>query len=131
MPARSATTAPTALKKPGAGRRLWDSIAKEYDLRPDELRILEDACFEADLVEVLAKEQREQPVMITGSMGQKVLNPLIAEVRQHRATLSVLLAKLKLPDAEEPDEGAVAPAADDRSSKARAAANARWSRRGA
>lgn len=130
MPARLPTTAPTHLQKTGAGRRLWNSIAKDYDLRPDELRILEDACFEADLIEDLAKAQRAQPVMITGSMGQLVLNPLIAEVRQHRATLSALLTKLKLPD-DEPEEGTGAPAADDRSSKARAAANARWSRRGA
>lgn len=121
-------TAPPHLDR--AGKKLWREIAKDYDLRPDEYRILEDACREADLVEVLADAQREQPVMITGSMGQLVLNPLISEVRQHRSTLSTLLGKLKLPD--DPDAaGQDIPAGDDRATQARAAANARWSRRGA
>lgn len=127
----AARTAPTHLQKAGAGRKLWNSIAKDYDLRPDEYRVLEDACFEADLIEDLAAAQREQPVMITGSMGQQVLNPLIAEIRQHRSTLSTLLVKLKLPDDPDASTGEGQPVGDDRSTKARAAANARWSRRGA
>lgn len=121
-------TAPAHLDR--AGKKLWREIAKDYDLRPDEYRILEDACREADLIEILADAQREQPVMISGSMGQSVLNPLIAEVRQHRTTLSTLLVKLKLPD-EPTAVGQPAPAGDDRATQARAAANARWSRRGA
>jgi hypothetical protein len=118
-----------------AGRRLWHDIADEYLLRPDEYRILEDAAREADLVELLADAQREQPLMITGSMGQQVLNPIIAEVRQHRAALSQLLTKLKLPDDPSGSAGEGAdtgqPAGDERATKARAAANARWQRRGA
>jgi hypothetical protein len=128
----AATTRPAPDHMGAAGTKLWTEIASFYDLRPDEYRLLEDACREADLIEVLADEQREQPVMITGSTGQQVLNPLIAEVRQHRGTLSTLLTKLKLPD--DPETGATgqpASAGDDRASQARAAANARWSRRGA
>lgn len=125
----AARTTPPTLDK--AGKKLWREISKDYDLRPDEYRILEDACREADLIEVLADEQAAQPVMITGSMGQRVLNPLIAEVRQHRATLSTLLGKLKLPDDPEAGDAGGDTAGDDRATKARAAANARWSRRGA
>jgi hypothetical protein len=61
---------------------------------------------------------------VRGSQGQDVINPLISELRQHRSTLAALLRQLKLPDDS-------ASAAEARSTSARAAANARWSRRGA
>ena len=47
---------PTAPTKLGVkGRKLWTSIAGKYVLRADELRTLEDACREADLVEKMEK----------------------------------------------------------------------------
>lgn len=103
------------------GKSLWE-IATTYELRPDELRVLEDACREADLIERLEIELRNAPLMVSGSMGQQVSSPLVSELRQHRATLNTLLKALKLPD-----DGAKA-GAEDVSSKARAAAHARWSR---
>lgn len=125
--------APRALD--AAGKRLWQEVAGEYELRPDEYRVLEDACREADLIDEMAKAQRGEPLLIEGSQGQMVLNPLVSELRQHRATLAGLLAKLKLPDmpasGEGEGDGGSAPAANDRAAKARDAANARWSRRGA
>lgn len=126
----AARPAPKSLE--AAGKKLWREIAKDYDLRPDEYRVLEDAAQEADLVDVMAAAMRDEPLMIEGSQGQMVLNPLVSELRQHRTTLSNLLAKLKLPD----DSGEAGasdgePVVDDRATKARAAANARWSRRGA
>ncbi|GAA1138460.1 hypothetical protein [Nocardioides aquiterrae] len=134
MAARTATR-PVPRTLEAAGKKLWREIAGEYELRPDEYRVLEDACREADLIELLAKAQRDEPLLIEGSQGQMVLNPLVSELRQHRATLSGLLAKLKLPDLPDEGEGSggggqPAPA-NDRSAKARDAANARWSRRGA
>lgn len=102
------------------GQELWDQVAPCYRLRPDELRVLEDACREADLVERLEVELRGAPLMVKGSMGQMVASPLVSELRQHRATLNTLLKSLKLPD-----EAANASAV---SSSARAAARARWSR---
>lgn len=138
MAATTKHPAPRTLRT--SGKKLWQDVTKEYDLRPDEYRILEDACRQADLVDELAKAQDSEDLMIQGSMGQMILHPLIAEVRQHRTTLSNLLAKLKLPDlmldeggSGDGDSGESAPAAagNDRAAKARAAANARWSRRGA
>lgn len=137
MAARTKTrAAPRTLE--AAGKKLWQEIAGEYELRPDEYRILEDACREADLVDVMAKAQRAEPLLIEGSQGQMVLNPLVSELRQHRATVSTLLAKLKLPDLPESDAGGGSGDGDpaptlgnDRAAKARTAANARWSRRGA
>ncbi|WP_067891236.1 hypothetical protein [Nocardia vaccinii] len=114
-------TAPRNLS--AAGRKLWTKITTDYDLRADELRVLEDACRESDLIDTLEAESRGAQLVVQGSTGQPVINPLISELRQHRSTLASLFRQLKLPD-----EGANPEA---RSASARAAANARWSRRGA
>jgi len=135
MAARTARrAAPRSLD--AAGKKLWQDITAEYELRPDEYRVLEDACKQADLVDFISDAQRKEPLLIEGSQGQMVLNPLVSELRQHRTTLSNLLTKLKLPDLSSGGEDtgggdAPKPAANDRATKARDAANARWSRRGA
>jgi len=113
--------APTGIS--AAGEALWRAIEDTYELRADELRVLEDACREADLIDTLNIEASVADLVVRGSQGQPVINPLISELRQHRSTLAALLRQLKLPE-----EGDTAEA---RSTSARAAANARWSRRGA
>lgn len=125
--ASSGPKAPAGLKV--AGRALWDGITSKYGLRADELRILEDAAFEADLISVLRTGMAGADLIVRGSQGQEVINPLISELRQHRSTLASLLRQLKLPE-ESAGEGAGSEAGE-RSSSARAAANTRWSRRGA
>lgn len=110
---------------PGLGdsaQSLWADVTSQYDLRVDELQVLEQACREADLIAKLEQAQATEPMLTTGSMGQKVISPYISELRQHRAIFSQLLRQLKLPD----ENGA-----SERSSAARAAANARWGNRGA
>ncbi|WP_040520520.1 hypothetical protein [Gordonia malaquae] len=115
---------PTAPTKLGPkGRKLWNSIAGKYVLRADEMRTLEDACREADLIEKMEKEHLTAALIVKGSQGQPVINPLVSELRQHRATLGALLKSLKLPDEVE------AAAAEGRSTAARNAANARWGKR--
>lgn len=118
------TTAPKGLKP--AGKSLWSSVTGAYELRADERRILEDACREADLIDALDKALDAADLMSVGSQGQPVINPLVPEIRQHRSTLKALMQALKLPE-----DGDVEREAGERSSKAREAANARWSRRGA
>lgn len=106
----------------GEGARLWNDISSKWELRPDELRILADACAEAELIDDLARAMVDQPKLVRGSQGQEVINPLISEQRQHRATLASLLKQLRLPD-ENGDEKSNA----DRSSAAgRALVAARW-----
>lgn len=107
-----------------AGAALWRAVSGGYALRPDEYRVLSDACREVDLIDRIQLELDSSDLMVTGSQGQPVVNPLAAELRQHRAALAALLRQLKLPDDD-------APAVDNRSTHARAAAIARWSRRGA
>lgn len=114
-------TKPAGLDK--AGAKLWREIITSgtYELRPDEIRILEDACREADLIDAMAAAMKYADFMVTGSQGQDVINPLIPELRQHRSTFAALMGKLKLPDEE--------PAGQDtgtRSTAARNAAQSRW-----
>lgn len=107
------------------GRRLWSEIVDRYDLRPDEIRVLADACREADIVERLELELRDAPLMVKGSQGQLVASPLVSEVRQHRTVVAALLKALHLPDTD--SQGAQKAQKD--SEAARAAARARWDRK--
>src|SRR4051794_31768305 len=108
-----------------AGRALWRSIAGPYELRADELRTLEDAAREADLIERLEEAQRDAPLTVKGSQGQQVASPFVSELRQHRAVLARLLAALHLPE-EDSGAGLTTTAV---SAAARRAARARWSNR--
>lgn len=105
-----------------AGQALWSSIVPVFELRPDELRVLADACRQADLVERLEEALAEAPLTVKGSMGQEVASPYLSEVRQHRTVLANLLKGLKLPDS---PAGAARKRAQV-SDAARAAARARW-----
>lgn len=115
---------PKGLSKAGAA--LWGDVTKVYELRPDEVRVLEDACRERDLIARLEEQLAQAELLVKGSMGQVVINPLVSELRQHRTTFAALIRQLKLPDEGEGSEqgGAL-------SAKNRAAAQARWARRGA
>lgn len=119
---------PTGLRR--GGKAIWESVReKGYVLRPDEARILEDACREADLADqldaALRKDLRAGLFKVTGSMGQPVINPMIAEVRQHRMAAASLLARLKLPDVDSGSEGGAA-TPDGRGEQQRNAAQSRW-----
>jgi hypothetical protein len=104
------------------GTALWDDITAVYDLRPDELRVLEAACFEVDLIDRLQREVGTADLVVHGSQGQPVANPLVTELRQHRSALRALLKQLDLPDE--------STGTTSRSAQARDAANARWKRTG-
>lgn len=113
--------APSGLSKRSAAR--WREITERWVLRPDELRVLEDACREMDIIDALEEALETMPLLIEGSMGQKVINPAVQEVRQHRAILTSLWKTLKLPDEDGEREQA---AAESRSAAARHAAKSRW-----
>lgn len=123
--------AKTPTKLSAKARAIWTGITRDYELRADELRVLEDACREVDLIERLELELRDSKLVVEGSMGQPVASPLVQEIRQHRATLARLFAALKLPADEGGSgagEGSPGPGGGDASRSARAAAQARWSR---
>jgi hypothetical protein len=83
-----------------SGQRLWHSMAPPaYELRPDEVRGLLDASRICDRLDQLEDALAQQPLMTQGSRpGQAVVNPLVGEIRAHRATLQVLLKALRIPD---------------------------------
>lgn len=110
------------------GKRLWQAITGKYELRPDELRTLEDSCRECDLIDQMEAEQKGQPKTAKGSMGQTVAAPLISEMRQHRATLTVMLRSLKLPEVDAAALAAEVERKAGESDRKRAAAQARWTR---
>jgi len=98
------------------GRKLWRETTGAYELRADELDTLEDICREADLIDRLEEALAGSDLIVQGSQGQDVANPIISEIRQHRATKKSLWASMKLPDE-------VAPAA---ANQQRSAAQSRW-----
>ena len=107
-----------------AGKALWSEVTSKYELRADELAILQRACRTADLLDVMEAAWAADPrMMVKGSQGQEVINPVLAEMRQYGAALNTLLKSLRLPDEND--------TAEARSTQARDAANSRWSRRGA
>lgn len=113
------------------GRRLWRDVVDVYELRPDELLVLEKACRTADDSARLDAALKDAPLMVTGSTGQQRHNPLMHEARQTRALLAALLRQLALPD--EPAMAGGASASEQTkgvspsSQRAMNAARARWS----
>ncbi len=113
---------PAGLK--ARGRALWVSIDSAFELRPDELVVLESASKTADLVAEIEAALVGEPLTVPGSMGQMREHPLLSELRQQRAGLARLLAQLKLPD----DPGVVGGRTLAATLQARRAARARWDR---
>jgi hypothetical protein len=105
-------------------KRLWDGVSTAYELRVDELVILEEACHEVDLLDRIDARLRLGTLTMRGAFGAVVAHPLLAEVRQHRGVLARLLGQLKLPEAVGKPEWTA-------SDKARRAAAARWGNGGA
>ncbi|KOG58427.1 hypothetical protein ADK77_44145 [Streptomyces antibioticus] len=110
---------PAGLGEAGAG--LWRQVVGEFDLAPDELALLLEACRTVDELEAMQSALAEGPLLVKGSTGQLRPSGLLAEVRAHRLALVKLLEQLALPD--EGEEAGKSPA-QLRASKA---AEVRWS----
>jgi len=114
------TKAPETLTADGV--RVWEMVTAKYDLRPDELLTLEDACAATDMIAALSKSWDDdgRPLTTKGSMGQQVIHPLIGEIRTQRAARNALWRQLKLPD-DPGDEGS------GETNQHRSAAQSKWS----
>ena len=114
------------------GKRLWRSIVADADdqglvLNAVELAQLGAACKLSDRIAVLeAALAEEQQLRSTGSTGQPVLNPLLAEIRMHTQLMTQTLGRLKLDVPEEKSR-----MAGGNGNRFRAAAMARWGMGGA
>lgn len=92
---------PAGLK--AAGKRLWHSVADDYQLETHEARLLLEAARTADLLDRLEAEVRSSSVMVDSPQGLK-MHPAIGEIKNQRITLTRLLAALRMPQGEEGDE---------------------------
>ncbi len=102
------------------GARFRDRVSEQLDLSAaDEiwLALLDETSAAMDLIERLADEV-DGHMMVAGSQGQPVANPLLPELRQQRAALARMLTQLGISD--EPESAGTR--------AARKAARARWAR---
>lgn len=93
--------APNGLK--ARGSQLWREIHAVYDFEdaPERAILLEEACRTADVIKRLQDVvDAAADLRVSGSNGQPVAMPEIAELRQYRALLTQLLKALALPDDE-------------------------------
>lgn len=83
-----------------AGKKFWIDVLAKYELRVDELRVLESACGAIDMLADLEAGWVEmgRPFMSKGSMGQEVEHPLIGSIDKQRKTVAAFLRQLGLPD---------------------------------
>lgn len=107
------------------GRTLYRAVSSGRELRPDESRLLLDAARECDLIDAMQAALSAAPLIVKGSTGQEVVNPLVSELRQHRATLNALLRALSLADS----DTSAAEGAHAAREAAVALARARWDRK--
>ena len=103
-------------------KKLWTDVAKgPYVLRPDELRLLENACRTLDVIRALERILKDDGLMAEGYSGQPVVHPAVGELRQQRKAYADFVKQLALPDSDGKTTGQRLA-----SGKASTAAKARW-----
>ncbi len=81
------------------GKRLWAEVLGEHELTQSELAILTAACRCITVLERIADElEGSQALTSTTSSGSVVSSPLLVEQRQQAASLTRLIASLRLPE---------------------------------
>ena len=112
-----------------AGERFRAAVLASYELTDVESRILDQAAATLDVIDQLDAVVAADGVTSTGSAGQTVAHPAVAEARQQRLAFGRLVSQIDLPDLEA--EGhAGANVWTPEAVRARRAAQARWRRAG-
>jgi hypothetical protein len=111
-----------------AGAAIWDDVLAGWELRADELCVLEQVAHEVDLIaQMQAELDAGAPLVVMGSMKQPPPSPYVSEIRQHRSCLKTLLAALGLNEDGGRNRGVYSHrGAATVSEAARKAARARW-----
>ena len=116
--------APAGLQK--AGRSLWKAMAADvaqgWELDARDRAQLGSACRLADAAALLEEVVERDGVMAKGSTGQPVVHPALIELRQHRAAIAALLARVELA----PPEQRTGPMSARQRDQLRQARQARW-----
>ena len=108
------------------GRVLWRELHEVLEYESHETVIVVEACRTVDAIGELAAALETDGYMTSGSTGQRVVHPAVAELRQQQQSLVRLLTSLNL-DAALAGGGQVG-LARAISSQASTAANARWAK---
>jgi hypothetical protein len=103
-----------------AGRRFVEAIERLYEMNPAEREILTMAGHQLDEIGRLTRDVAATPTRMQGSRGATLADPLLAQVRQHRAAFVALVTELHL------DGEAAARTGSMVSELARTAAMKRW-----
>lgn len=108
----------------GRAGRFFNDILEAYELNTAEAQLLLDAAREIAVLERLQADlDAADSLQVPGSRpGTFVAHPSLQELRLHRACLQTLCKSLAIPQ----DEDTSKRSAENRSSKARRAALARW-----
>ena len=85
------------------GRALWRAIALQVaedglELDQRELKLLESACREQDMLARIEAALVDAPPTVKGAQSQMVSHPLIGEARRSRAQIASLLKAIGLDD---------------------------------
>lgn len=80
------------------GLAFWSELTGPMEFAAQEREVLLEACRTLDRIDDLSEQVAADGSMITGSMGQKILHPGIAEVRQLQASFVRLVGALNLPE---------------------------------
>ena len=110
---------PDSLSETGAA--LWVYLHGEYEFDEQDRALVLEIARTVDALEALDAVLREEGFTASGSAGQRVIHPAVAEARQQRLVLARLLAALNLPA----EDGGVSILRAS-SVRAQAANQARW-----
>ncbi|MGM1017334.1 MAG: hypothetical protein ACQEW8_07345 [Actinomycetota bacterium] len=86
------------------GTALWSALTRDIEFAPQEAEVLVEACRTLDRIDDLTDVLDRDGTMISGSMGQRILHPAVAEVRQLQAAFVRLSGALNLPEDKAADE---------------------------
>ena len=109
---------PEVLKERGTA--LWKAVMGDLEGDVHDEALVLETCRTLDVIDALAAAVESEGVTVTGSRGQVIVNPAVAEMRQQQTSFARLLGQLNLDAAE---VGAMLSA---RQAAAKRAGQARW-----
>jgi hypothetical protein len=105
------------------GAEFWREIHGVARFEPNDTALVMEACRTLDVIDALASAIATDGLFTKGSMGQDVLNPAVAELRQQQAAFGRLIGLVSLPEKEKAQDMWL-------HRRAKAGAAARWNRPG-